>query len=813
MGFLSDIKLGFRSLVKHPGFSLVAIVSLALGIGANTAIFSLLNAILLRPLPVRDPETLVAVFTVDPRTPGNLPVSYLNFKDYRDRNSVFSALALYVPITVSLTGQGEPSLLMAHLATAQYFPALGINLHPGRGFLPEEDATPGAAAVAVISDGLWQRVFASDPAVLSKTIELNGRNYRIIGVAPPGFQGVTELYGADVWIPFMMYPQVLPSETFVKSRRALVFSLAGRLKPGVSAIQAEGQMQNLAAELERQYPRENLGRRIRLAPVAEASLSQKDRTTYSQTGNILLIVSGLVLLVACANVANLLLARAAGRAREISVRLALGASRWQLIRRLLIESCLLSFGGGLVGLFAAAWLRGVLWSSRPPAFKYARFDFGLDYRMLAYTLGIAVFTGLLFGLWPAFRSTKPNLAQDLKERSSAPGTAVGRWSLRSLLVVFQVALSLVALIGAGLFVRSLRNADTIDPGFDVAHVATISFNGTNRGYDEVRGREFERQAVERAAAIPGVSSVALARDQPLLVASRRTVMLPGQDAGTPGHPILTSVVGPGYLKTVRIPLLRGRDFSGADTQKAPKVAIVNEVAGATLWPGQDPVGKVIEFAGENLPVQVVGVARVANYQAIGERPQALIYLNIHQYYSGSAIVYIRGESDLDGALAAVRKRIQALDPNLLLQSETVRFTLRQTLWAQSLSAGLLSLFGGLAMVLAALGIYGVISYSITLRTREFGVRTALGASPTNLQLVVVSQGIRLVAAGVTIGLGVSLWASRLPALQSMLLVTSPRDALTFILAPAIMTLIGVLACWFPARRATHIDPAIALRDE
>src|SRR5580658_1458882 len=342
-----------RGLAKHRGFTFVAVISLALGIGANTTIFTLLNAILLRPLPLDDAATLASVSTVDPRNPGLLGCSYLNYKDYRDRNAVFSALALYAPLTVNLTGQGDPRLLMAHIVTGNYFSALGVQPVLGRGFLPEEDVTPNANAVTVISYGLWNRLFAADRHVTSRSFVIDGRAFSIIGVAPPGFQGINQLYGADLWVPMMMYPQVFPSVPWINQRRASVFSVVGRLKPGVGMPQAEGAMQSLAAELARQYPRDNNGRSVKLAPISEAALSHKDRDVYNRTGSILLAISGLVLLIACANVASLQLVRAAARTKEITVRLALGASRWQLIRQLLVESVLLSVGGGALGLLLA----------------------------------------------------------------------------------------------------------------------------------------------------------------------------------------------------------------------------------------------------------------------------------------------------------------------------------------------------------------------------------------------------------------------------------------------------------------------------
>jgi len=810
---LGDLKYALRGLAKHRSFTLVAILSLALGIGGNTTIFTLLNAILLRPLPLTNPETLASVYTVDPRSAGALGCSYLNYKDYRDRNNVFSALALYAPITVNLTGQGEPRLLMAHIVTGNYFTALGVKPVLGRGFLPEEDVTPDADAVAVIGYGLWNRLFAADPHVVGRSFVIDGRAFSIVGVAPPGFQGINQLYGAELWVPMMMYPQVFPSVAWVNQRRASVFSVVGRLKPGMGMPQAEGAMQSLAADLARQYPRDNNGRGVKLAPISEAALSHKDRDIYNRTGSILLIISGLVLLIACANVAGLQLVRAAARTKEITLRLALGASRWQLIRQLLVESVILSVSGGALGLLLAQSAGSVLWSMRPPAFKYASFRFDLDPRVLGYTLAVSILSGILFGLIPAFRATRADLVNDLKERSGQPSSGGGKWGARSLLVIGQLAFSVIALLGAGLFIRSVINANQVDPGFDADHLGIITFNVANQGYNEARGRDYEQRILARAATVPGVRAVALAKDPPFNVGSARTVLLEGQDntASGVGRVTLTSVTWPGYFQAVKIPIVHGRDFTMQDAKTSPKVAIVNEAAAAHFWPGQEAIGRVIEFAGENQPVQIVGVVRNANYQVIGELPQAMIYLALPQYYFAYSVLYVRAGGEVATVLANVRREIQNVDPNLFLDPETVRTTIQKTLWAQSLSAKLLSVFGGLALALAIIGIYGIVSYSVTLRARELGIRMALGAAPGDVQGMILREGMRLVLLGIALGAIASLAVSHL--LQSMLVVVGARDAETFVVVPCILAVAALLACWLPAKRATRIDPAIALRDE
>ena len=811
MGVLTDLRYALRGLVKNRGFALVAVLSLALGIGANTTIFTLIRALFMRPLPVRDSARLVALFTTDGRMAGLPLISYPNYRDFRDHNTVFSGMLLYAPVVVSLTGSGDPQLLMAQLVTGNYFETLGVQPAVGRGFLSEEDSGPGAPPVAVISHALWRRLYAGDAGMSGKTIQLNGRPYSIVGVAPEGFAGVNQLAGADVFLPLSTYPVIHPLAAQVPSRRAQLFAAAGRLKPGETVGQAEAGMNILAEELERQFPRENQGRRIRLTPLDESALDARTRPVAARAGILLMSVSTLVLLIGCGNVANLLLARAAGRTREIALRVAVGASRARLVRQLLTESLAVAAAGGLVGLLVARWSRDWLWSLRGPTFNHAGFRLDLDTTVLLFNLAVSMATGILFGLAPALRASHTDLVNDLKDRTG--GAAFRTGSLRSLLVIAQVTLALVALIGAGLFVRSLRDAGRIDPGFDAAHLGIVAYNVNDQGYNEARGRDYHQRALERAASVPGVAGVTISRDVPFHVSARRGVLLEGSDGGADAQPrpTLTCVVWPGYFRTVGIPLLRGRDFTTLDTKTTPRVVIVNETAAHAYWPGENPIGKRLTFAGEGLPVEVVGVARTANYQNLGESPQPLFYLSFVQYYFPTAVLYVRTSGDPAPVIAAVRRELQALDRNLLLQAETMQVSIRDLLWAQRLSAWLLSLFGVLALLLATIGIYGVIAYSVRQRRREMGIRMALGATPADVQYMVLGEGVRLIAMGVIAGSILSLAVAG--SVQEMLFVTSARDMFTFTLVPATLTLVGVLACWAPAVRSSRADPSIALRDE
>ncbi|HEV3333831.1 MAG TPA: ABC transporter permease [Bryobacteraceae bacterium] len=810
-GFIEDLRYGLRALAKSRGFALVAMLSLALGIGANTTIFTFINAIFLRPLPVDDPSRLAAVFTLDPRIPGYLLCSYPNYKDYRDQNQPFSSLLLYASVVGSLTGGDAPQPVTFQIVSGNYFQTLGITPTVGRAFLPEEDATPGAYPVAVISHSLWTRQFGGDPHILGRNLPVDGHNFQIVGVAPEGFHGLNLLSPSEIWVPMMMYTQLYPDTSWVNQRRALLFTVVGRLKPGVTIQRAEAQMRSLTQELEREYPRDNEGRRPKLFPLSQSAIHPGTRSAMTASGMVLMIVAGLVLLIACGNVANLLLARAAGRNKEIAVRVALGAGRWRLIRQLLTESTVLALAGGAVGLAMAAWGRQVLWSLRPPQLDASIFRIDLDGRVLAFTFAISLLTGILFGLLPALRATRPDLATDLRDRSGPPTLGWSGRKVRSTLVAGEVALCVVALVGAGLFLRSLRSAEQVDPGFDAEHLGTVFFNVSDLGYDEVRGSEFQRRVLEKAAAVPGVASAALSRDTLFRVSLARTVLIEDDPQAGKGRVTLVSPVSANYFRTTGIPLVRGRDFSALDTPRSPRVAVINEVAATRYWPNRDPIGQRLRFFGTDYSLEVVGIARTASYIAIGEAPQALIYTAFEQDFGSTAALVVRTTGNTGAVLASVTREVQTLDPHLLLHPQAMRAVILSSLWAPRLSAGLLSIFGLLGLLLAGVGIYGVISYSVHQRTREIGVRIALGATAGDVQLMMLREVLQLVTIGVVTGLVLSVVASQ--AIKSLLFVTGVGDATTFILVPAVLIVVAMLACWIPVHRATHIDPMKALRDE
>jgi len=821
--FAQDIRYALRVILKNPGFSAIAVISLALGIGANTTIFTVVNAILLNPLPVRDISTLAEIDTIDSKTlvtqanAEKLGMSYPNCKDYVRVNQVFTGISCVGGSALTWTGGAEPKQVNGLLVSANYFDVLGIQPHAGRFFYPDEDQKPGGNNVAILSYGLWSDKFGADPNVLGRSITLNATAYTVIGIAPRGFKGTFTLGPAElIWIPISMYQQATTG--FVKEnfddRRFLALAMYGRLKPGINMGQAEASLKTIAQNLQNEYPKDNNGRLVALTPLGSAALGANNFQQVNTAGGLMMAIVGLVLLIACANLANLLLAQAARREKEICLRAALGAAPRRIVRQMLTESMVLAGIAGVVGLAIAYAGRTVLWSFRPPFIEKNDIDLSLDWRVLLFTLGISLFTAVIIALAPAVKSATPNLVETLNLGGRSGSVGWKQSPLRSLLVVSEIALALVALIGAGLFIRSMQNAQRIELGFESEKLFMMAFDLGAAGYQQGQAEQFFRTAVERAKSTPGVASATVASNFPIGGGIARTVFPEGQDETTGYRGTLMQLddVTPTFFETLRISLVRGRVFDENDRQTTKKVAVVNEATVKQLWPDQDAVGKRFHFFGEPDLREVVGVVKNVVVNQIGETPQPVVYLPMTQDYSPAATIQIRTTINPATVIASVRAQTQELAPTMAITNvQTVREIADQGLWAPRAGAGLLTVFGALALILAAVGVYGVLSYSVSQQTREIGIRMSLGAQRRQVMRLVVGQGMKLAAAGLALGLIIAFAMTRV--LASLLFGVSAHDPVTFAAVSVGLLVVSVLACYIPARRAIAVDPIIALRYE
>lgn len=820
-GILQDLRYAARQLIRNPGVTLLVILALSLGIGANTSIFSLVNGVLLRPLPgVSNPESLVTVErTQDGKAQFNF--SYPDYVDYRDNTKALAALAAHCGTPLSFSSS-QSERLRGDLVSGNYFSILGVSAAVGRLITPADDEQPGAHPVAVLSHRFWQRAFGGNPDAVGAKITLNGYPFTIIGVASSEFTGSQIGSYYDVWMPIKMQAQAMPrtlGRTWFDDRSANWISLFGRMKPSASTVEAQAELTTIAENLQQTYPRTNAGRSASV--FAGLGLDSDDRASLSSFLLLLSTAVMILLLIACTNVSNLLLLRASSRRREIAIRLAVGATRGRLIRLLLTEGALLSFLAGATGILIAPWAAKLILTFQEPAYGLRGVNVDLDGRVIGFTALVSVLTGVGFSLAPAIQGSKIDLVGALKD--GAPGSGANSSKLRRGLVIAQVAFSLVLLISSGLAVRSMRRALIQDRGFDNQKLLLVSMDLTITGYTSVQGQAFYRELLSRVDALPGVVSSSLAKTVPPNDWSDSvSVYLPGQEPPTDVPPsregglkVDANRIAPRYFETLGIQLMEGREFNDDDDSRTGLVGMVNEKLADRLWPGEQAVGKMLvvpAWRERRPPVRIIGVVRDTKHRSLLREMPMLVYLPELQDYDGRATLVTKTTGDPAHLSASIREVFSAIDKNVSpFALKTMSEQIDSTLWQQRLAAGLIGAFGLVALAMSALGIYGVIAQSVSQRIREIGLRIALGAGPRAVLKLILGQGFVLALLGIVCGLAMALGFTRF--MSSILYDVSATDPFTFLGSSLGLLGVAVGACLVPARRALRIDPAIALRSE
>jgi predicted permease len=812
-GLWRDFRYAARSLRKAPGFACFVVLTLALGIGANTTVFTVLNTLIVNPLPVPQPGRLAGIAESDSGTVKSaapFAISYPDLRDFQVRNTAFESLAGYTaPRPVTRRDGGTAQVVFAEFVTGNYFATLGLKPAAGRFFTPDEDV-PSGPAVAVINYGTWQTHFGRAPDIVGRTVRLNQEEFAVVGVAPHGFIGVNAIFGPDFWLPAASSAEMRQAR---RDRGQPAFLGIGRYRAGVTQARAGAELSAIAAALAREFPATDEGHTAVVRPIREAMLANAGGGTASQVmfgGAALLAVVGVVLLIACSNIANLLLARGAARRHEITIRLAMGASRGRLVRQFLSEALLLALAGGACGVAVGyAGLR-LLFGALPGAANFVtpRFD-GL---VFGYAFLLSLATGFLFGTAPAVRASRARLAEALQETARTLGRSRRAVSLGNVLLAGQVALSFLLLVTAALFLRSIGRAYEMDPGFQTAHLAVLSTNAGQSGYTQAQTAEFYREAGQRAARLPGIVSAAWSSNMPLWAAAANGLEIEGRAQRSRADTVraVIDTVSPGYFDTAGIALRSGRDFTELDRAENAPVAIVNEAMARAFWP-TGALGRRLRLPGEAQFRQVVGVVRTANYTSWGEPPQFGVYVPLKQHASNAMALYVRTQGDPQDEISPVEREIHAAGPQVVVtMPRTGRQIIDGGLFSARMGVAMLSVFGLLALGLACIGLYGSLAYAANQRRREIGLRMALGASRTSVLRLVLGQGMALVAAGACLGLAASLASGRV--LARMLYGVSGTDPVSIGGAAAVLLAVALIACYLPARSATRVDPLAALRE-
>ena len=801
-----DIRYGFRLLLKKPGFSVVAALTLALGIGANTAIFSAVNAVLLRPLPYREPSRLVEIWETNPlKGWKDAPVAPANFYDWEQQNDVFEGMANYSPGpgNFALTGKDESERLRGMRTSGNLFSVLGVEAALGRTFLPEE-TWKGKNEVVILSHGLWKRRFGEDPSIIGQMISLDGKNYTVVGVMPDRFYFPTK--DVDLWVPWGFDPTKIAN-----LRRPHFMRVVARLKSGKTPAQAQTEMNTIAGRLEQEYPGTNTQMGAGLGLLHDWTVTDTRLPLL-----ILLAAVGFILLISCANIANLLLARAATRMREMAIRTALGAGRRRIVRQLLTESLVMSAGGGALGLLLAVWGKELLLAFSPG--NIPRFDeISVDATVFSFTLGITFLTTLIFGLVPALASSKVDLTTSLKEGGQKGGGDSRHNRARNLFVVLEVAFALMLLIGAGLMIKSFVRLQRVDPGFDPDNILTLAISLPGSKYKEdPQLISFYQQALERIKSLPTVGDAAVTLALPSQGAAWTSdFSIEGRAPEDYGKEVRHNVVSSDYFRTMKVPLAGGRLFTDYDDKDHPMVVVINEALARGFFSNEDPIGKRLKFSKPEVEddwITIVGVVKNEKLEGLAAEVKPEVYQSFLQTANNSANFVVRTTTDPRALTTAVRTEISAIDKDIpIFNVKTMKEVLYESIARERFTVLLLTIFAGVALILSAIGIYGVMSYAVTERTHEIGIRMALGANTSDVLKLVVRQGIKLALAGVGLGIAGAFALTRLIA--NLLFGVGATDPLTFTVISLLLTSVALLACWLPARRAAKVDPMVALRYE